>query len=239
MGRRSNKVILIMMLMCVFMLTTQVFGLGLQRKIEVMEDKEIKILLDGNAIDLSNKAPLVYNDTTYLPVRVVAEAVGLPIDWDAEDKEVLLGKTFSKPKYIVDMEFNDFYELPRVTRITDKNVLTANIGGFSTNFKNGLEFNIAEDSESASGAFVRCYGMRTLTGTLYSKDYDCKVTILSTKDGTKDSIRPHTTLEITAGVPTMVEFSIQGLKGYVGFKVEHMPLEHSAASIQFFDVTMD
>jgi len=36
--------------------------------------------------------PITYNNTTYLPVRYVAEAVGLEVGWDAGTQTVILGK---------------------------------------------------------------------------------------------------------------------------------------------------
>ena len=40
----------------------------------------------GNAVD-----PVIYNGTTYLPVRGIASALGLEVDWDGVTKTVYLG----------------------------------------------------------------------------------------------------------------------------------------------------
>ena len=49
---------------------------------------EVQTLRDinGNIVH-----PLVYNGTTYLPVRAIAELVGEPVDWDAATRTVHLG----------------------------------------------------------------------------------------------------------------------------------------------------
>ncbi len=40
------------------------------------------------------QTPITYEGSTYLPVRAVAEAVGINVDWDAETQTVLLGDEY-------------------------------------------------------------------------------------------------------------------------------------------------
>lgn len=42
---------------------------------------------NGNAM-----APIVYNDRTYLPVRAIAEALDIKVDWDEATRTVILGE---------------------------------------------------------------------------------------------------------------------------------------------------
>ncbi len=56
----------------------------------------IKIIIDGIEItprDANGNRiePFVVADTTYLPVRVIAEALGQPVEWDAEKNAVVIG----------------------------------------------------------------------------------------------------------------------------------------------------
>ncbi len=56
----------------------------------------IKIVIDGqklNPTDVNgNKVePIIYNGTTYLPVRAVANAIGKPVYWDGPNFTVYLG----------------------------------------------------------------------------------------------------------------------------------------------------
>lgn len=58
----------------------------------------IKIVIDGQTVmpkDGNGKVvePFIYNGTTYLPVRAVAEAVGKTVTWDSKTSTVYLGKT--------------------------------------------------------------------------------------------------------------------------------------------------
>ena len=57
----------------------------------------IKIVLDGVEItptDASGNVvePFIADGTTYLPVRAVGNALGLPVDWDGETRTVYLGE---------------------------------------------------------------------------------------------------------------------------------------------------
>ncbi len=49
----------------------------------------IKIVINGKQLNTS-KEPFVYEGTTYLPVRDVAEAVGKQVTWDGNTKTVIL-----------------------------------------------------------------------------------------------------------------------------------------------------
>lgn len=55
----------------------------------------IGVTLDGKRLDLrdaqgNSVEPFMFNGTNYLPVRVVAEAVGLEVGWDSENSTVVL-----------------------------------------------------------------------------------------------------------------------------------------------------
>ncbi len=64
---------------------------------------DIKITLDGKAVtpkDATGKAvePFTIDGTTYLPVRAVADAVGLNVEWDQAAQTVKLSSQGSKPE---------------------------------------------------------------------------------------------------------------------------------------------
>jgi hypothetical protein len=65
----------------------------------------IKITFDGAPLVLKDAqgrtiTPITYQGSTYLPVRAVAEAAGISVDWDATTQTVILGG-----KYDVVLEF--------------------------------------------------------------------------------------------------------------------------------------
>lgn len=55
--------------------------------------KDIKIVVDGIQLQTSSE-PFIYNGTTYLPVRAVAEAVGKDVNWDGNTNTVYLGSYY-------------------------------------------------------------------------------------------------------------------------------------------------
>lgn len=60
-----------------------------------LDYNNIKVTLDGNPVSLvdvngSTVEPFAINGTTYLPVRAVADALGLAVDWDGNTNTVVL-----------------------------------------------------------------------------------------------------------------------------------------------------
>jgi hypothetical protein len=53
--------------------------------------RDIKLCVDGVNVDTSSAEPFIYNGTTYLPVRSVAEALGKPTNWDGTTGTVYIG----------------------------------------------------------------------------------------------------------------------------------------------------
>jgi len=56
----------------------------------------IRVTLDGKELELKNALgesvePFIMGGTTYLPLRVIGEALDLPVDWDGSSSTVLLG----------------------------------------------------------------------------------------------------------------------------------------------------
>ncbi|MDR2354568.1 MAG: copper amine oxidase N-terminal domain-containing protein [Clostridiales Family XIII bacterium] len=63
----------------------------------------IRIFVDGKQIDPrdangSSVEPFIINGTTYLPVRAVAEALGMEVSWDNAAKSVYIGTLPAPPK---------------------------------------------------------------------------------------------------------------------------------------------
>lgn len=64
--------------------------------------RDIKITLDGKRVPLFNAAgnpvePFIYNNSTYLPVRAVATALGCDVQWDGATSSVFLAKGSANP----------------------------------------------------------------------------------------------------------------------------------------------
>ena len=67
-----------------------------------IEYNDIKVTLDGKPVELKDAAgktvePFTYNGTTYLPVRAVADLLGVSVKWDGATNTIYLGEA----KYFV------------------------------------------------------------------------------------------------------------------------------------------
>lgn len=59
------------------------------KQITVDTGQNITITLDGKVQNVP--APFIYNGTTYLPVRAICDMVGIPVEWRADTRTILLG----------------------------------------------------------------------------------------------------------------------------------------------------
>lgn len=71
------------------------FGAGTQVDIKAIMDSGVKIMYNNEAqklVDVNGvtKDPIMYNGTTYVPIRSVADILGVSVDWDNENRQVLL-----------------------------------------------------------------------------------------------------------------------------------------------------
>ena len=79
----------------VFTMAFPAFGSVGAKMVKVSYDN-IKITLNGQQITPRDGQgnivePFIYEGTTYLPIRAVANALGLAVDWDSGNKTVILG----------------------------------------------------------------------------------------------------------------------------------------------------
>ena len=70
-----------------------------------IEYNDIKVTLDGKPVELKDATgktiePFTYNGTTYLPVRAVADLLGVDVKWDGDTNTIYLGeaKYFAQSK---------------------------------------------------------------------------------------------------------------------------------------------
>lgn len=82
----------------------------------------IKIVIDGQKINPTDAngnivEPIIYNGTTYLPVRAVATALGKAVYWDGPNFTVYLGDMDGKLEYPT-VELRDLTSIEDAHRIT-------------------------------------------------------------------------------------------------------------------------
>mgnify|MGYP003319218900 CR=1 FL=1 len=53
-------------------------------------ESNITVKVNGNEVDFPDQYPVIRNNRTLVPVRFVAEALGYDVDWNAEERSVLI-----------------------------------------------------------------------------------------------------------------------------------------------------
>lgn len=111
---------------------------------------DIKYLLNGEVVEFENK-PLVYNQTTYVPIREAANLLGLEVDWDQERQMVVLNSVEDNDHEIIQNDNNvkgDDKNLNKNTQANTETHLTINDGyeGFKELIQ--LEESISQNSSS-------------------------------------------------------------------------------------------
>jgi hypothetical protein len=84
----------------IFNLITAVSAAPVNKTITAVYN-DIKIIIDGKIIEPKDSAgkpvePFIYDGTTYLPVKAVAQAVGYDVSWDSKTYTVNLTKNFGE-----------------------------------------------------------------------------------------------------------------------------------------------
>jgi len=78
-------------------LTTEIKAV-LSREVTVRYGGEVQHMKDG----LGNPVyPIIYNGTTYLPIRAVSNMLDIPVAWDATTKTVILGTEEKPPRSVL------------------------------------------------------------------------------------------------------------------------------------------
>ena len=101
---RKRVAVLLASLALLVGITVGAVGAGNVEKIVANLDRDIRIVYNGETQIMTNEGgyrvyPIVYNGTTYLPVRALANLFGVPVDWDGENYQVVLGTTEEEASY--------------------------------------------------------------------------------------------------------------------------------------------
>lgn len=97
MKKKITVSVMAMSIAATSLLSVGVFAGTQMEKIEAYLNMGINLKLKGKDWQAKNAAgdrlyPISYNDSTYLPVRAVGEALGVEIGWDEATNTVLIGK---------------------------------------------------------------------------------------------------------------------------------------------------
>ena len=88
--KKNRSKILAVALVLTLLLGTVAAAVGPMMSIDVFPG--VKISMDGKDVTPEGKEAFLYNDSTYVPLRFLAELLGVNVGWDAETGTVLLGE---------------------------------------------------------------------------------------------------------------------------------------------------
>ncbi|NLW26567.1 stalk domain-containing protein, partial [Acetivibrio saccincola] len=129
------------------------FASSLTTEIKAILTQEFTIKYYGEVQEMKDGSgnpvyPIVYNGTTYLPVRAISDMMGIPVDWDASTKTVILGTEEKPPKSVLSFEgkTSDYS-----SKVTDKASLTVKgANGADIVYNDGVSFRIWNGTSSAN-----------------------------------------------------------------------------------------
>ncbi len=121
------------------------FGASMSTEIKAMLSKEIKIRYSGAVQEMKDASgnavyPILYNGTTYIPVRSVSNILNIPINWDGDTKTVIIGTEEKQPKSVLSFKAKTS---GISSKVTDKGSLTVK-GEFGADIKynDGIAYEI-------------------------------------------------------------------------------------------------
>ena len=141
----------------------------------------ITIVVDGKKIqptDANGNAvePMIYNGTTYLPVRAVSSALGKEVYWDGQNWTVYLGKMDGKLDYPTVM-LKDMKSISREPSVQNKHI---------DNYGNTYGSAIYARYGNQEWEYLLNMKYSRFRGTLYVPEgikSDCEIVLTITADG--------------------------------------------------------
>ncbi|WP_010252223.1 stalk domain-containing protein [Acetivibrio cellulolyticus] len=112
---------------------TQTFAVPVVQDIVAKLKPDVTIMINGQKLqakDGNGKEvyPIIYNGSTYLPVRAVADAVKLPVDWDGKTQTVFLGSKNQGPTRLIDLQSTNKSGAFPIKSTMDKSILSIETG---------------------------------------------------------------------------------------------------------------
>jgi hypothetical protein len=152
---KKGTIVRVAVLASVFMLSIGIvaFGASLSTEIKAILSKDIKIRYSGAIQEMKDASgnaiyPIVYNGTTYIPVRSVSNMLNIPINWDGSTKTVIIGTEEQQPKSVLSFKAKTSRHS---SKVTDKGSLTVKGEfGADTTYKDGIVYELWNADRSAS-----------------------------------------------------------------------------------------
>lgn len=223
----SKQTRLTVALLLVLLVSSMSYAAGFSRTIEV-QFLPLKYLFDGvEQNPPEGQADFIYNGTTYVPLRFIAEALGKDVQWDGNTNTIYVGKVPGAGKWLEELDpiassaWDDFSNV--------QTTFTANDG---SSYLHGIVTNeTAILKKTAYTEYILDAKYDTLSGVLAIsqgyKDFDQEYTVTFIGDGkqlqtvvVKKGDRPKPVSVDVSGVLRLrieVTFARQLQSGVIGF----------------------
>lgn len=209
--KRKSKFILALALMLVF--STVVFA-ARRVNITVTYDN-VKVVVDGRQVQFGKDSkgnqiePFIYNGTTYLPLRAVAESLGKQVQWDQNTKTAFLGDGMvnTGEVNVALTEINEPFSKTNIKLIgKDKDEKKYSLGG--KEYDNGIIYGTYSWPFKGSSNFNLEGKYTNLTGLLGADRQNCTMKVDFIGDG-----KLLQSFEIVGGqLPVNVNLNVTGVR---------------------------
>ncbi len=230
----KRKIILALALMLVF--STVVFA---ARKVNITVTYDnVKVVVDGRQVQFGKDSkgkqiePFIYNGTTYLPLRAVAEAVGKEVQWDKNTKTAFLGdagQAINTDVGQVLMEIMPPFSTTRVDKYTKDTAYRNKLPLAGKVYNNGILFDSWADKGQANFNLEGKY--TNLTGLLGADTAGIKVKVDFVGDGNLLQ-----SFDVISGqLPINVNLDVTGVR-LLEINFERYEGSYNIASTKFADI---
>lgn len=140
------KKIVVLLLVCVLILGGKIVFSNSITSITAQINPAINYTLDGEKfvprdMDGSVMDTIIYNGRSYVPLRAIAEAMDIAVDWEGSTSTIILGEKEGKGQSLFSMNFKTTGSaLVDVQKTTESKFLTFTAGAQNIAFEEGIFF---------------------------------------------------------------------------------------------------
>jgi hypothetical protein len=116
---RKRMIIVMMVVLASIILASVTHATSVTKKIDAMY-QDIKIIVNGKQA-ASTPEPFINKGTTYVPIRLVSEALGATVNWDGVNKKVIVDLKTEDPvskQELESLRMQGYYKDSEIARLT-------------------------------------------------------------------------------------------------------------------------
>lgn len=154
------KKIVVLLLVCVLILGGKIVFSNSITSITAQINPAINYTLDGEKfvprdMDGSVMDTIIYNGRSYVPLRAIAEALGIAVDWEGSTSTIILGEREGKGQSLFSMNFKETGSyLVDVQKTTESKFLTFTAGAQNVAFEEGIFIENRSSSNRNSAGLI-------------------------------------------------------------------------------------